>query len=133
MNSPPVPNNKGENKIEENFPRFRSLIQYLASTQRVLELELDLILPGHGEPIVDHRRLILDLKNFYQNRQNKILEILGEQELSPFEITQQLFPQVSTFEILLAVSEVVGNVEVLEEEGKVEQGIKNQRIYCRRK
>ena len=123
----------GVDKSQDGFPRFRSLIQYLSSIQRVFELDLDLVLPGHGEPIVDHRKLIFELIRFYQDRQSQILDFLDQGEYSPLQIVEKLFPNISTFEILLAVSEVVGNAEVLEEQGKLLRLIKDERIYYRRR
>jgi len=115
------------------FPRFLSLIQYLVSIQRVLSLDLDLILPGHGELIVDHRQLLLDLGRFYQERQGKIMAILGSKELTPMDISRELFPGVSAFEVILAISEVVGNAEVLEEQGRLVREIRDGKIRYRKK
>lgn len=116
-------------RSEEGFPRWRSLIQYLSSIQRIFELDLDLVLPGHGGPIVDHRKLIFELVKFYQDRQNLLLEILEGGEYSPFQVVEKMFPALPTFEILLAISEVVGNAEVLEEQGKLFRVIRNNTIY----
>jgi len=131
--SSPEPELKPGETGPDPFPRFRSLIQYLVSIQRVLALDLDLVLPGHGEPIVNHRQLLLDLARFYQDRQSKILAALGSKELTPLEISRELFPGVSAFEVILAISEVVGNAEVLEEQGKIIREIKDRKIYYRRK
>ena len=132
ISSPESELKPGENGPDP-FPRFQSLIQYLVSIQRVLALDLDLVLPGHGEPIVNHRQLLLDLARFYQDRQGKILAILESKELTPLEISRELFPGVSAFEVILAISEVVGNAEVLEEQGKIIREIKDRKIYYRRK
>jgi len=38
--------------------RPQALVTYLDSLRRTRELDLDLVLPGHGDPITDHRSLI---------------------------------------------------------------------------
>jgi glyoxylase-like metal-dependent hydrolase (beta-lactamase superfamily II) len=130
---PPVPELKPGGNGSDPFPRFQSLIQYLVSIQRVLALDLDLVLPGHGEPIVDHRQLLLDLARFYQERQSRILSILGGKELTPLELSRELFPGVKAFEVILAISEVVGNAEVLEEQGRLVREIRDGKIRYRKK
>ena len=38
--------------------RPRALLNYLESLAQTREMDLDLVLPGHGDPITDHRTLI---------------------------------------------------------------------------
>src|SRR5688500_19297680 len=38
--------------------RPKALVQYLASLGATREMDVDLVLPGHGDPITDHRELI---------------------------------------------------------------------------
>src|SRR5205807_2179743 len=39
-------------------PRPRALLTYMASLEQTREMDLSLVLPGHGEPIVDHVAVI---------------------------------------------------------------------------
>ena len=48
--------------------RPRPLIAYLESLRATREMELDLVLPGHGDPITEHRALIDDRFGLHERR-----------------------------------------------------------------
>jgi glyoxylase-like metal-dependent hydrolase (beta-lactamase superfamily II) len=100
---------------------FKPLISYLKSLERVRSLAVDLVLPGHAEPFGDCLKVMSSLEGFYQRRQARILEILERGPLTVYEITNELFLSGGGFELIMMISETLGNLEVLEERGKVEQ------------
>ncbi len=102
---------------EDGF--FRPLASYLASVARLRALDVELVLPGHGPPFGDHRRVIDRLVAFYATRQARILELLAEGPRSAWEVTAALFPRARPGDAFLAVSEAVANLEVLEDGGQV--------------
>ena len=111
--------------------KFKSLVSYVASLERTRAIELDTVLPGHGDPFTDHRRLIDELNRFHQLRQHRILQAVQVGEATVYELTRQLFPDCEYIELFLSVSEMVGHLEVLEEEGKVERAFEGERLYFR--
>ncbi len=98
---------------------FRPLVTYLRSLERLRALEVGVVLPGHGPPFGDHRRVIDGLMGFYARRQDRLLEALADGPLTGWELTRALFPAARPVEIFLVVSEAMGNIEVLEERGEV--------------
>jgi len=98
---------------------FCPLIAYLQSLSRTRELEVDLVLPGHGPPFGRHREVIDSLRVFYQRRQDRLLSVLHSGSLSPFEIALAIFKELRPGEAFLVLSEVVANLEVLEARGAV--------------
>jgi glyoxylase-like metal-dependent hydrolase (beta-lactamase superfamily II) len=100
---------------EEGF--FRPLVAYLASLARTRALELDLVLPGHGPPFGDHRRVIDDLVAFYDRRQARILGLLAAGPLTAYEVSRALFPSSRPGDAFLTISETIANLEVLEDRG----------------
>ncbi len=98
---------------------FRPLVAYLESLARTRELEVDLILPGHGPPFGGHRQVIDSLRGFYARRQERFLAALEPGPRSPYEIASSLFKQLRPGDSFLVISEVVANLEVLEERGAV--------------
>jgi len=98
---------------------FRPLVAYLESIRRLHGLEVQLVLPGHGPPFPEHRRVIERLLQFYEKRQAKILDALVKGPLTGYEVTQALFPWARPGDLFLVVSETVANVEVLEARGEV--------------
>ncbi len=101
--------------------RRRSLVEYLASLRRVAALDLTLALPAHGQPIHDPSALVRERMTFHHRRQARILELLDGGGRTAYQIAQSLWNKLSSFNILLALSEVIGNLDVLEDEGRVIQ------------
>jgi len=99
--------------------RRRSLVEYLASLRRVAELAVDLALPSHGEPIADHRALIEERFGFHRARQERIMALLGNGGKTAYSIAQELWPELTPLNTFLALSEVIGHMDVLEDEGRV--------------
>jgi glyoxylase-like metal-dependent hydrolase (beta-lactamase superfamily II) len=98
---------------------FKPLVAYLASVRRMRALEVDLVLPGHGPPFQDHRAVIDRLLAFYEKRQARVLELVGDGAPTPYEVALALFPKARTNDVFLTVSETIANLEVLEERGAI--------------
>ncbi len=99
--------------------KFKGLVEYLRSLDRVEALDAEVVLPGHGPPMTGHRGLIAKLRRFYDHRQDRILAALEGGPRTPFDLTRAVFPRVREFDVFLAFSEVIGNLEVLEERGRI--------------
>ncbi len=99
--------------------RPRRLVEYLAQLRRVAGLEVELVLPGHGPPIADHRALIDERLAFHKARARQILEVVGSAAPTAHEIVAVLFPNPDPINTFLAISEVVGHLQWLEVEGRV--------------
>ena len=99
--------------------RPRSLVQYWRSLERVAALEVAVALPGHGAPITDSRGLIARRTGFHRHRVEQVAGILIEGPQSAFQIATILFPALQGIQVFLAVSEVIGHLDILEEEGRI--------------
>jgi glyoxylase-like metal-dependent hydrolase (beta-lactamase superfamily II) len=99
--------------------KFRALPAYLASADRMRAFDLRWILPGHGVPFTGHRRIIASLRKFYRLRQSRILDVLRRTPQTPYELAHDIFRRRGDDQIFLMLSEIVGNLEVLEEQGAV--------------
>jgi glyoxylase-like metal-dependent hydrolase (beta-lactamase superfamily II) len=104
--------------VDERTTR-RALVQYLHSIGRVRALDVDWVLPGHGAPFQGHRAAIDSLRRFYVRRQEKLLETLESGPRTPVELSNALFGPQEGARLYLTLSEVVGNLEVLEDAGRV--------------
>jgi glyoxylase-like metal-dependent hydrolase (beta-lactamase superfamily II) len=101
--------------------RPQALAQYLASLAATREMDIDLVLPGHGEPITDHRGLIDQRFDLHRRRANKIHRLIEERPRSAYEIAQALWGDIAVTQAYLTLSEVLGHMDLLVNEGRVRE------------
>lgn len=101
------------------YRRPPALIEYLESMQATLELGLDELLPGHGEPIPDPRALVEHRLRRHHERKERIFDELAGGPLTARQLAGALWPELPTDQVYLAISEVLGHVDLLLVEGRV--------------
>lgn len=99
--------------------RPRALLTYLESLRRTRELDLDLVLPGHGDPITDHRSLIDERFAMHRRRAEKLHRLIAERRRTAYELAQSLWGNIAVTQAFLTLSEVLGHTDLLLEEGRV--------------
>jgi glyoxylase-like metal-dependent hydrolase (beta-lactamase superfamily II) len=104
---------------EYDGPRPRALITYMASLEATREMELSLVLPGHGRPITDHVALIAERFRLHRRRAEKIHRLIASQPRTAHEIAQELWGNVAVTQAYLTLSEVLGHVDLLLGEERV--------------
>ncbi len=101
--------------------RPRALISYLASMRATRELPAELVLPGHGDPIRDHGKLIEERFRMHERRARKMLRMLEDEPLSGYEVALRMWGNVAVTQAYLTLSEVLGHMDLLIAEGRVEE------------
>jgi glyoxylase-like metal-dependent hydrolase (beta-lactamase superfamily II) len=101
--------------------RPQALVHYLESLAATRELDAGLELPGHGEPITDHRALIDQRFVLHRRRADKIHRLLVERPRSAYEIAQALWGNIAVTQAYLTLSEVLGHLDLLANEGRVQE------------
>jgi glyoxylase-like metal-dependent hydrolase (beta-lactamase superfamily II) len=102
--------------------KFKSLVSYCQSARRAMAMEIDCVLPGHGEAFKGHVALLQSLFDFYAARQQRLLKRLSERGPQTLhELIPAVFPRVDVARMYLMLSEVMGNIEMLEVDGKVKR------------
>jgi glyoxylase-like metal-dependent hydrolase (beta-lactamase superfamily II) len=99
--------------------RRRALIEYIESLRLTREMDLALVLPGHGDPISDHRELIDRRLALHARRADKIHELIAERPRSAHDIAQALWGNIAVTQAFLTLSEVLGHTDILLAEGRV--------------
>jgi glyoxylase-like metal-dependent hydrolase (beta-lactamase superfamily II) len=110
---------------------FKPLISYFESIDRVRALPVDLVLPGHATPFAAHRDVIDSLFKFYEQRQSKLLAALRRRPRTVYEAMREIFPSSNSFELFLMMSETLGNLELIEKEGKIIRELEDESIRFR--
>jgi glyoxylase-like metal-dependent hydrolase (beta-lactamase superfamily II) len=100
-------------------PRNTSLKQYLHSIRKIESLKVSLVLSGHGEPIPKFKALLAKILHHHEQRLAMVLSILYGGEKTAYEISKALFPNTKSFEVFLGVSDILGHLGILLDEGKV--------------
>jgi glyoxylase-like metal-dependent hydrolase (beta-lactamase superfamily II) len=101
--------------------RPKALVQYLASLGATREMDVDLVLPGHGDPITDHRELIDQRFALHRRRADKIQRLLEQRPRTAYEIAQALWGNIAVTQAYLTLSEVLGHLDLLANEGRARE------------
>jgi glyoxylase-like metal-dependent hydrolase (beta-lactamase superfamily II) len=99
-------------------PRPPALLQYIESMRTTRELPARLVLPGHGDPILDHVELIDDRLRMHRRRAARIHQLLDARPLTAYEIAVQMWGNVAVTQAYLTLSEVLGHLDLLVEAGQ---------------
>ncbi len=101
--------------------RTRSLVNYTESLLKTKEMDIDLMLSGHGDPIIDHVRLIDKRLESQVRRSEKIHAILAERPRSAHGIAEAIWGNVAVTQAFLTLSEVIGHIDILTDQGRVQE------------
>jgi glyoxylase-like metal-dependent hydrolase (beta-lactamase superfamily II) len=101
--------------------RPQALVTYLESLRKTREMDLELVLPGHGDPITDHRALIDQRFALHQRRAEKLHGLIRERARTAYELAQALWGNIAVTQAYLTLSEVLGHTDILLNEGRVRE------------
>ena len=103
--------------------RPRSLMIYMDSLRATREVELDLVLPGHGEAFAEHAVLIDERFRMHERRAAKLLKIVREAPRTAYELAYALWGNVAVTQAYLTLSEVLGHMDLLLDDGSVVEDV----------
>ena len=96
--------------------RPRALLTYMRSLRETQAMEgVEVVLPGHGEPITEHAALIDERFAMHERRARRIGALIAEQPRTAYEVAQALWGNVAVTQAYLTLSEVLGHVDLLVE------------------
>jgi glyoxylase-like metal-dependent hydrolase (beta-lactamase superfamily II) len=101
--------------------RPRALMTYMRSLRETRAMPIETVLPGHGEPVTDHVKLIDERFALHERRAGKIAGLIAEQPMSAYEIAQSLWGNVAVTQAYLTLSEVLGHVDLLLDRGEIRE------------
>jgi glyoxylase-like metal-dependent hydrolase (beta-lactamase superfamily II) len=101
--------------------RTRSLPSYLKSLHRIQNFDIDVAHAGHGDSIQDLDARVQKILDHHHDRKERIAGLVEQRgPITAYELMQELFPGISTRQILTGMSEVIGHLDLLEDERRVE-------------
>jgi glyoxylase-like metal-dependent hydrolase (beta-lactamase superfamily II) len=101
--------------------RPQALVTYLRSLEATRAMDVELVLPGHGDPITDHRALIDERFALHRRRAEKIHRLIAARPQTAYEIAQALWGNIAVTQAYLTLSEVLGHVDLLTNAGRVRE------------
>ncbi|MFL5899590.1 MAG: MBL fold metallo-hydrolase [Solirubrobacterales bacterium] len=107
--------------LDGSDKRPQALVTYIESLRKTREMPAEIVLSGHGEPIVDHAALIDDRIAKHDRRKEKIYKLIAEQPRSGYELAQAIWGNVAVTQAFLTLSEVIGHADLLVNEGRVRE------------
>ncbi len=115
------------------------LRDYFTSLDKIIPLEVDMVLPGHGNVFRNHRKRITEIKRHHKIRLDEIVSILENhhQSLTPYDIASRMtwdingqwgeFPVTQKW---FATSEALSHLIYLKNRGRVKrENVKGKWYY----
>lgn len=101
--------------------RFRSLAEYLVSLARLRSYSPTLAYGGHGEPVTDFDEIFNRYVRAIDDRQRKVIGLLGSDSSTAYSVAQLLFPDSFDHDVhrFLAISEAIAHLDYAAAEGKI--------------
>jgi glyoxylase-like metal-dependent hydrolase (beta-lactamase superfamily II) len=107
--------------LDGSEQRPQALVTYIESMRKTREMPAEVVLSGHGEPIVDHAALIDDRIAKHERRKERIYKLIAERPRSGYEIAQAIWGNVAVTQAFLTLSEVIGHADLLVNEDRVRE------------
>jgi glyoxylase-like metal-dependent hydrolase (beta-lactamase superfamily II) len=107
--------------LDGSSRRTQALVTYIESMRKTREMPAEIVLPGHGDPVVDHVALIDERLAKHERRKEKIQKLIAERPRSGYELAQAIWGDVAVTQAFLTLSEVIGHADLLVNEGVVRE------------
>lgn len=104
------------------WSRGNPLAQFLASLDRLAELDVALALPGHGPPITHFQERLEELRIHHAERLEAMERAVGS-GATAYEVCTAVFPlqELTSHQMRFAMAETLAHLEYLAVQGRVEQ------------
>jgi glyoxylase-like metal-dependent hydrolase (beta-lactamase superfamily II) len=100
--------------------RTRGLPVYMASLEKLRSLAVETGYAGHGNAITDVETRIDETLAHHRERKEEVADILADSgPMTPYAIMLEMFSQLPITELFLGMSEVIGHLDLLEDEDRI--------------
>jgi glyoxylase-like metal-dependent hydrolase (beta-lactamase superfamily II) len=107
--------------LDGSSERTQALVTYIESMRETREMPAEIVLPGHGDPVVDHVALIDERIAKHERRKEKIFKLIAARPSTGYELAQAIWGNVAVTQAFLTLSEVIGHTDLLVNEGRVRE------------
>lgn len=99
--------------------RPRRLLDYMRELERIAALDIEIAYTGHGEPVEDVRALVAERLALHGKRAARLYDLLRAGPRTVHELGRLMFPHAGKTELFLVISEVIGHLDILTQQGRV--------------
>ena len=104
------------------------LKHYIESLDKVANLEVDMVLPGHRRVFHEHRRRVTELKAHHERRLNEVQNIIASGKMNAYQVAEKMTWEFGngnwdTFPVTqqwFATGEALAHLRYLEESGTIQ-------------
>ncbi|WP_236719642.1 MBL fold metallo-hydrolase [Neobacillus mesonae] len=101
--------------------RMMTLYEHYQSLKRVLGVNADVIFPGHGMLIENHKALIQKRLDGIGRKADKFLALIESGSTTAADVAKTYYKETYIKQFSLVMSEVIGHLDYLELQGKVQK------------
>jgi hypothetical protein len=102
----------------------------MSSLERLLSVDAERGYGGHREPIPDLHARVRETLDHHRERKEDVAELLEESgPATAYDLMREMFSGLPTTEVFLGMSEVIGHLDLLEDDGRVEITDEGDRSY----
>jgi glyoxylase-like metal-dependent hydrolase (beta-lactamase superfamily II) len=105
------------------FPDPGALRAYLAALDRLAALDLEVICPGHGPPVLDPAAKLREYREHRLDRERRLLEALGGGARSAGELLAHAWSDAPAALRPAALATLAAHLDKLAEEGRLPDGV----------
>lgn len=106
---------------DENGERIRTLVEHIESLKRCFALGVDILYPGHGNIIHQAGPLIEKRLHNIETKSKKILALIEAGITTGNELAKTYYKEKYLKEFPLVMSEIIGHLDYLEYQGKIDK------------
>lgn len=109
---------------DQEGKRLLTLNQYMNSLKKCLTLDVDIVFPGHGELINQHKDLINKRLIRIDEKATKILNLIKSEGSTADQVARTCYEHQYQNEFALVMSEIIGHLDYLEMQNRVQKELK---------
>jgi glyoxylase-like metal-dependent hydrolase (beta-lactamase superfamily II) len=107
------------------------LDDYVSSLERIRRLEIETVLPAHGDPFYDHGSRIAEIIEHHDARKAAVVRLAGDGAKSGWQLASGLFQgimQRNVFQQRLALQETLAHCQSLAVEGRLRKHVNRELV-----
>ena len=107
------------------------LDDYLQSLDRIKGLDVDLVLPAHGDPFPEPRDRIAAIKQHHEERKTALVKLTSDSPRTGWDLAGQLFQGIrdrNVFQQRLALQETLAHCQSLAVEGRLRKQVTRELV-----